>query len=462
MTPGVKNPADLTIAEGGAAIAAGKLSPSQWVEALLARIAEIDPLINSYITVCADSARAAAAQATKEIRAAGMRSPLHGVPYGLKDCIETAGVRTTAHSRLHEHHVPERDAVVAARLKRVGGVLLGKQAMYELSYGGPSFDLPFPPARNPWDRAHIPGGSSSGTAAAIAAGLCPGGVGTDAGGSIRQPAAYCGIAGLKPTMGLVPHDGIIPMGFSLAEAGPMAWTAEDCALLLDAMAGTRAAAGLSHDLGGLRVGVAREFFATSVNPDADQLAAFDAAISTLAKIGMRPRDIALPDLRDLDAVGRVILLAEAYANFESDLQRAPQMFGEIGRRRFLLGAYLSAADYIQALRGRERLRGEITRLFDEVDVIITAGERGPALRFEEAGEAFPFVAEPSLRIPFSVSGHPALAVRCGFTRGGMPLGLQIVGRHGADDLVLAVGSAFERAAGLLEIRPVAPPASSRR
>jgi aspartyl-tRNA(Asn)/glutamyl-tRNA(Gln) amidotransferase subunit A len=383
-----------------------------------------------------------------------MKSPVHGAPYGLKDCIETAGLRTTGHSRLFLDHVPTRSATIAQRLEDAGAVLLGKHSMYELSYGGPSFDLPFPPARNPWDLGRIPGGSSSGTAATIAAGLCPGGIGTDAGGSIRQPASFCGIAGLKPTRGLVPHDGIIRIAPSLGEAGPMAWTAEDCSLLLDVIAGTRTRVGIGLDIAGLRIGVARAFFTDTVHPEAEVVAAFDRSIGILERLGCRPCSVELPSLRDVDAIGRVILLAESYATWEARLQEDPSVFGRIGRHRFMLGAYLSAADYIQALRGRERVRRAVSALFDHVDVLVTAGERSGAPTFAEAGESFPFVAEPSLRMPFTVSGHPALVVRCGFDRRGLPLGLQLVGRHGADDLVLALGHAFEQQAGLLERRPV--------
>ncbi len=247
--------AELTVAEGSARVAAGSLSASAWTEAVLDRIERLNGRLGAYITVVGSKARAAAAAADAEIKARGQRSPLHGVPYGLKDCIATAGIRTTGHSRLFQDHVPDVDAAIAARLGAAGGILLGKHAMYELSYGGPSFDLPFPPARNPWNPERIPGGSSSGTAAAIAAGMGPAGIGTDAGGSIRQPASFCGIAGLKPTLSLLPDAGILPMCFSLSEAGPMAWTVEDCAIILDVVAGTDARAGLGRQLAGLRLGI---------------------------------------------------------------------------------------------------------------------------------------------------------------------------------------------------------------
>ena len=299
--------AELTLAEGCRRISESRLSPTEWTEALLDRIHHYDSAVHSFITVTADQALATAYRIGAEIRASGMVSPIHGAPYGLKDCIETAGIRTTGHSRLFLDHVPNRSATVARRLEEAGGILLGKHAMYELSYGGPSFDLPFPPARNPWGLDRIPGGSSSGTGAAIAAGLCPAGIGTDAGGSIRQPAAYCGIAGLKPTRGLVPHEGIIRISPSLGEAGPMAWTAEDCSLLLDVIAGTQTAQTLGRDLAGVRIGVARSFFTEAADPDPDVVAAFDRAVGTLERLGCRTYAIDLPALRDVDAIGRIIL-----------------------------------------------------------------------------------------------------------------------------------------------------------
>jgi aspartyl-tRNA(Asn)/glutamyl-tRNA(Gln) amidotransferase subunit A len=442
----------LTIAEGQRRLAAGSLTPETWTEAVLARIASLDPALNTYITVTADAARATARAATRTIAATGWRGGLHGVPLGLKDAIASAGVRTTAHSRLLQDHVPARDAALVARLKQAGAIILGKHALYEFCYGGPSFDLPWPPARNPWDPSRIPGGSSSGTAAAIAAGLAPGGIGTDSGGSIRQPATFCGVAGLKPSRGLIPRDGIVPMSFTLAEAGPMAWTAEDCALILDAIAGTTTAAGLARGVAGLRIGVLRHFFDGEVDAAPAVKAAVDAACAVLRDLGAVVGEARLPPLGDLDACGRVILLAEAYAQHEAQLKRDPSVYGRIGRHRFALGAYLSAADYALALRQRLRLTAEADRVFADWDLLLTANEVSPAPRFEDAAASFPFVQSPSLRIPFNVTGYPALGLCCDFADG-MPLGLQIVGPRGGDALVLAAGVAYERATPWRERRP---------
>jgi aspartyl-tRNA(Asn)/glutamyl-tRNA(Gln) amidotransferase subunit A len=449
----VSDLAFLTVAEGARRIAAGALSPVDWTEALLERIDRIDPQVNAYITVAADAARAAAREAHDELARGQRRGWLHGVPFALKDVIETAGVRTTAHSRLYEAHVPARDATVAARLLEAGGVLIGKHAQYELSYGGPSFDLPWPPARNPWNLERIPGGSSSGTAAAIAAGLCPAGIGTDAGGSIRQPASFCGVAGLKPSANLVPRDGIIPMTFSLGAAGPMAWTAEDCALLLDTVARTTTTATIEAGAKGLRIGVLRGFLAPPMLVADAARAAFEAALATLSGLGVRLMDAGGPDVFDLDACGRVILLAEAYANHEAQLRRDPSVFGRIARHRFALGAFLSAADYLQATRQRRRLMLGMDALFDDFDALVAPAEASGAPTFEAASASFPFTQLPSLRIAFNVTGHPALSVCCGFDADGMPLGLQIIAPRGRDDLVLTIGHAYERATPWRARRP---------
>src|SRR5712664_4255833 len=227
----------LTIAEAARLIERKELSPVELVESRLDRIARLDGGLNSFIRVLAEEARADARAAEVEIAAGKYRGPLHGIPIGLKDIYETAGVATTGHSKVMQDHVPKKDAFSVQRLREAGAIVMGKLATHEFALGGPSFDLPWPPARNPWDTARFTGGSSSGTGASVAAGLVLGGTGSDTGGSIRGPAAFCGLAGIKPTYGLISRMGILPLAFSLDHAGPMAWTAEDCAILLQAMAG---------------------------------------------------------------------------------------------------------------------------------------------------------------------------------------------------------------------------------
>ncbi|MGG5819498.1 amidase [Falsiroseomonas sp. HW251] len=442
----------LTAAGGARRIAAGSLTSQRWTEALLAHAAALQPRLAAWITLD----EAGALDAARGADRATPCGPLHGVPLGLKDCIDTAGLRTTGHSRLHLHRVPVRDALITARLREAGAVIIGKHAMYELSYGGPSFDLPFPPARNPWDPDRIPGGSSSGSAAAVASGQGPIAVGTDAGGSIRQPASYCGVVGLKPTLGLVPREGVLPMTFTMGEAGPMARTAEDAALLLDAIAGTTTAARIAEGVAGARIGVLRNFFDGAEVRAADAvIAAVENGLSLLSSLGARVADAEAPSPRDLDACGRVILLAEAFANHEAQLRSDPSVYGRLARHRFALGAFLSAADLLQAQRRRMALAAQMDALFDGHDLLVCAGEVSGAPRFDEAvsGESFPFVAQLSLRIPFNLTGHPALVLPCGFDEEGMPLALQIVGRRGEEARLLAAAHALEARLGLRDARP---------
>src|SRR5881227_4146054 len=284
----------LTIVEGAKLIQQRELSPVELVDSRLARIEKFDGRLHSFIRVLADSARAEARAAEAEIAAGKYRGPLHGIPLGLKDIYETAGIPTTGHSKVMQDHVPKADAFSLARLRDAGAVVMGKLATHEFAFGGPSFDLPWPPARNPWDTSRFTGGSSSGTGAAVAAGLVLGGTGSDTGGSIRGPAAYCGLAGIKPTYGLISRRGILPLGFSLDHAGPMAWTAEDSAILLQAMAGHDPAdpasanhpipdyrAALQGEVKGLRIGLIRHFYERDNEANSATRQAIAAAAQTL-------------------------------------------------------------------------------------------------------------------------------------------------------------------------------------
>lgn len=445
----------LGAAEGARRIVAGRLTSLAWTEALLDHAAALQPSLAAWITLDAPGALAAARAAD----AAAPRSALHGVPYGLKDCIDAAGLRTTGHSRLHLDRIAGRDAPLTARLRAAGAVLLGKQAMYELAYGGPSFDLPFPPARNPWDPARIPGGSSSGTATAVASGQGPIGVGTDAGGSIRQPAAWCGLVGLKPTLGLVPRQGVLPMTFTMGEAGPMARCAEDAALLLDAMAGTGTAHALGLGLAGARIGVLRDFFAGEVRAADAVVAAIEAALAACSALGALVAPARAPSPHLLDAAGRAILLAESFANHAARLRVDPAIYGQLARHRFTLGAFLSAEDLMDAQRQRMKLAARMDALFAEHDLLACAGEVAGAPRFDDAvsGESFPFVAQPSLRIPFNLTGHPALVMPVGFDAAGLPLSLQLIARRGEEARLLAAAQALEARLGVRDARPTLRP-----
>ena len=442
----------LTAAAGGRRLRAGTLTAVAWTEAVLDAAERDGPRLAAWITLD----RAGALRAARESDARGHAlGPMDGVPVGIKDALDTAGLRTTGHSRLHLDRVPVRDAAAVAELRAAGAVIVGKQAMYELSYGGPSFDLPFPPARNPWDPGRIPGGSSSGSAAAVAAGHGPVAVGTDAGGSIRQPAAYCGVVGLKPSLGLVPTAGILPMTFTLGEPGPMARTVADAALLLDAMAGTATASRLADGASGLRVGVLRTFFDGAVRASDAVVAGVERCLSLLSELGARVADAVPPDPHALDAAGRVILLAEAFANHEAQLRADPAIYGRLARHRFALGAFLSAADLLQAQRARVVLAARMDALFAEHDLLVCAAEVSGAPRFADAAESFPFTRQPSLRIPFNLTGHPALVLPMGFDADGMPLSLQLVGPRGGEARLLAAAHALE---GRLGVAGVTPPA----
>src|SRR3954454_3274352 len=323
----------LTIAEAAKLIQQRELSPVELVDSRLARIEKFDGKLHSFIRVLADSARAEARAAETEIAAGNYRGPLHGIPLGLKDIYETGGVPTTGHSKVMQDHVPKADAFSVKKLRDAGAVVMGKLATHEFAFGGPSFDLPWAPARNPWDTTRFTGGSSSGTGASVAAGLVLGGTGSDTGGSIRGPAAFCGLAGIKPTYGLVSRMGILPLAFSLDHAGPLAWTAEDNAIMLQAMAGHDPAdpasadhpipdyrAALQRDANGLRLGLVRHFYERDNEANAATCDAIAAAVRTLEGLGCPVREVTLSPLADWVACGVVIMLCEAYAIHEVKLR----------------------------------------------------------------------------------------------------------------------------------------------
>src|SRR5438270_8186287 len=340
----------LTIAKASKLIQQRELSPVELDDSRLARIEKFDGKLHSFIRVLADSARTEARAAEAEIAGGKYRGPLHGIPLGLKDIYETAGVPTTGHSKVMQDHVPKADAFTVKKLRDAGAVVMGKLATHEFALGGPSFDLPWPPARNPWDTARFTGGSSSGTGASVAAGLVLGGTGSDTGGSIRGTAAFCGLAGIQPTYGLVSRMGILPLAFSLDHAGPMAWTPGDCAILLQAMAGHDPAdpgsanhpipdyrAALAGDVKGLRIGLIRHFYERDNEANAATRQAIDAAAKTLAGLGCSVRDITLSPLPEWSACGMTIMLCEAYSIHEANLRRRFTDFGENFRDRMVLG-----------------------------------------------------------------------------------------------------------------------------
>ncbi len=456
---------ELSIAEAGRALRAGTVTSVALAEDALARIEAIDGQLDSFITVTADRARADAARADADFARGVDKGPMQGVPYALKDIYDTAGIRTTCHSKLREHIVPEADSVVAAKLAAAGGVLLGKLATHEFALGGPSFDLPFPPARNPWNRDHMPGGSSSGSGAAVAAGLVRMAMGSDTGGSIRGPAGYCGTVGLKPTYGLVSRRGVFPLSTTLDHCGPLSWTVEDSAITLSILAGydpmdpasadvpkPDVLTGLHGGVRGLRIGLPRHLYVEADGVSAEAVAAIDRAAETLTGLGATVEEITLPDYELFNACGRVIMLSEAYAIHEQDYQSRPLDFGKLTWMRMTLGAFVTATDLHQATRLRRELCEAVSRQLLTYDALITANTltTAPALADIDPDNPVNF---PIQTMAFNVTGHPALAIPTGFSASGLPLSMQIVGRAWGEATVLRIGAAFEAATGLAARRP---------
>jgi len=462
------DPTLLTVAEVSRAIHSGELSPVTLAEAYLERIAALDGELHSYVTVLRDTARSAARDS-----AAG-RAPgaLHGIPIGLKDIYKTRGIRTTAGSPRYQDHVPDEDAETWVQLRDAGAILLGKQETHEFAIGGPDFSLPFPPARNPWNTAHYPSGSSSGSAVAVAAGLCAAAMGSDTGGSIRGPAAYCGIVGLKPTYGRVSRRGVFPLSYTLDHCGPLTRTVEDCAVLMQVLAGYDSKdpasanvpvpdyrAALTERLDGLTIGVIRHFhdrdavagFGTDSAPSVAYVGAFNAACRTLEGLGARLVDLQLSPLTDYLDTNRLIMLAEAYALHETDFRERPQLFGHHMFARIGLGAFLSAADYVEATRRRRELAVDFAQALRDVDVAISANATGPAPRIDSVSTYSTF-ERASYTAPYNLTGSPALSVPIGF-EDGLPLAFQIAGKPFDEAGVMRVGHAFEQATEFHRQRP---------
>ena len=453
-----------TIAQASRDIAAGKLSPVALTDMMLDRIDAHNGTLNAFVTITADVARQQARHAEAEIKAGRYLGPMHGIALGYKDIFETAGILTTGHSHSLLDRVPEKDCSSVAKMQAAGAVCLGKLATHEFAFGGPSFDLPWPPARNPWNTDHFTGGSSSGTGAAVTAGLALGGYGSDTGGSIRLPAAYCGLVGIKPTYGRISRAGVYPLSFSLDHAGPLAWTAEDCAMMMEVMAGYDPADPacadmpvpeysklLNKDLSGIRIGVVRHFW-EEADATVDTVNAMEAALKVFESLGATLLEITLPSLMDYTATTSLILLADGAAVHEDVLKKSPELFGEILRKRLYLASMFSAADYVQALRRRRELCDAYNEATQDVDIVFTATAPGPAPRLDEMHWFYTFT-KPLLTMPFNLTGSPAVATRAGFSSSGLPLSFQLVGKPFDEATILAAAHAYERATQWAEQRP---------
>lgn len=459
-------PAPSTIADAAGALRSGALTSLDLTRDALAQIAAHDGVLHAFIEVTADRALADAARADTLLAAGTDLGPMHGIPYALKDIYDVAGLRTTCHSHLKLQNVATSDSAVAERLAAGGAVLVGKTATHEFALGGPIHDLPFPAARNPWNPEHIPGGSSSGSAASVASGMVAVALGSDTGGSIRGPACLCGLVGLKPTYGRVSRRGVYPLSYTLDHCGPLTRTVADMAAVMQVIAGhdprdpgsaTVAvpdfAAGLAQGVSGLRIGYARRLFADNPNLNPGVLAAIDDAAETLRGLGARVDPVALPDYALFEACGRVILATESYAIHEQDLKTRPLAYGRHTYQRLAAGAALSGADYVQALRLRRELSAALhDGVLQSYDAIITAAGLDGAPRFDQFGrDAARW--RGMVNFPFNVTGSPALAVPVGFGHRGLPLGMQIVGRPFEEALLLRIAAAYEAATSWTAERP---------
>ncbi|HLH92002.1 MAG TPA: amidase [Xanthobacteraceae bacterium] len=455
----------LTIAEAARLIRLREISPVDYTEALLARIAAIDPVYNAFIVVTADIARADAKAAEAEIARGNYRGPMHGIPYAVKDIFDVTGLPTTCHSKLRMNHRATSDASVVRRLSDSGAVLLGKLALHEFANGGPTLDLPWPPARNPWNRDLHPGGSSSGCGTAAALGLAPATLGTDTGGSVRNPATCCGVIGMKPTYGAVSRVGVFPLAFSLDHVGPITRTVEDNAILFQAIAGhdpaDPASARRTHadclenlkaGVKGLRIGVIAHFYEEDMAADAEQVAGITGAIAELRRLGAEVKPVRLSPLSQWMDCGRVIHYAEAYAIHERDLQERPQDFAPITLRRLLGGAFVPASEYVRAQQLRTLLCEEYRAALRDVDVLITLSSFDLPCRIDDDA-AVARTYERQCRMPFNVAGGPCVSVPTGFSKSGIPLAMQIAGRAFDEATVYRVAWAYCDAAGWTERHP---------
>jgi aspartyl-tRNA(Asn)/glutamyl-tRNA(Gln) amidotransferase subunit A len=446
----------MTLRQASDALRARRVSSLDLTEACLRRIDAHQRSLNAFITVTYEQARARARAMDAELRAGKSRGPLHGVPIALKDNVDTAGVRTTAASALFADRIPTEDAEIVKRLLAAGAVILGKTNMDEFASGGTTTSTYFGPTRNPWRTDRIPGGSSGGSAVAVAAELCFGAIGTDTNGSIRGPAALCGIVGLKPTYGRVSNRGVIPFIASRDHVGPMTRSVEDAALILQAIAGYDAADLTSEDqpvpdfvaamqapVSGLRLGVPRAHFFDKLDPEI--AAATDVALGVLRKLTASMRDVALPPVIHLAPLG----IAEAYAYHERWITRTPYLYQEPVRRRIEAGGKVTAAQYIQGQQEHQRAKREIRDVFRDVDLIVTPMLKTQTHTIAEgtarAVAEKPLPPEPSHTAPFSIYGLPTISVPCGFTKLGLPIGLQIAGPHFQEGRVLALARAYEQA-----------------
>ncbi|MBI4494226.1 MAG: Asp-tRNA(Asn)/Glu-tRNA(Gln) amidotransferase subunit GatA [Chloroflexi bacterium] len=451
----------LSAAEAARRLRARELSPRELVEACLARIEALNPRLNAFVTVTAEAARAAARTAEAEIQHGRYRGPLHGIPLALKDLFATRGVRTAAGSKVLADWVPDYDSAAGERLREAGAILLGKTNTHEFAFGATTINPHFGPTRNPWDTERVPGGSSGGSAAAVAAGLCTISLGSDTGGSIRLPAGVTATVGLKPTYGRVSRYGVVPLSWSQDHVGSITRTVEDAALVLNAIAGhdprdpasarrpasdfTRA---LDGHVAGLRLGLLKEQFEQPTDPEVSR--AVSAAVATLEGLGAKVEEVSFPEHGQALNAGSVILFAEAASVHETWLRERPGDYGEDVRGRLEQGSLVPAIDYLRAQRARTVVIERFNRLFERVDLILSPSVPVSPPKLDE-----PMISVSGITLDaraallrntrlYDVLGLPALSVPCGFTRAGLPVGLQVAGKAFDEAMVLRLGCALEQ------------------
>lgn len=438
-----------TITATAARVARGEVRSEKLTEDALNRIAELQPTLNAFITVTADEALAAAREADKDIAGGRYRGALHGIPISLKDLIDMKGVATTAASRLRAEHVARRDAPVTARLREAGAVLVGKTNLHEFAFGTTNEDSGWGPARNPIDPRRSPGGSSGGSAISVRTGMAFASIGTDTGGSIRIPAAACGIVGVKPGWGEISADGVVPLSRQFDHVGPLARSVDDAALLYATLSGGDAQPIDARPIGGLRLGLVGGYFFDRIDPDVEKTVL--AATDRLETAGAAIADVTIAHASDIATVYLHIVLADAAAYHARTLDERPAAYTPNVRLRLEMGRHVLAEDYVRAVRGREVLARDVERALQEVDALILPALPIPAPPLGEATLAVKGGREPVRNLmlrctqPFNVTGHPAVSLPCGNTPAGLPVGLQIVGRRGGTPDLLRVARAIERA-----------------
>lgn len=438
------------------------VSPVEIIDAHLARIGETDKTLNSFITLLPEQARSAARRAETEIQAGNYLGPLHGIPVGLKDLFNTGGVRTTSGSRIFDNFVPDRDCTVAARFRHAGAILLGKLNMHPFAYGPTGENTDYGHMHNPWNPELITGGSSGGSGSATAAGQCTITMGSDTGGSVRIPAALCGIVGLKPTYGLVSRYGLTPLSWCMDHPGPMVRTVEDAALAMNAIAGhdpNDAASArveipdyttaLTGDVRGLKIGVPKEFFESPLDPEVAD--AVQQAISQLENLGAITTEVSFPMFQHAQAISGTILMAEAAAYHRELLAKEGDKLYPPVRLRLEAGLFITAVDYLKAQQARSAFNREARQLLNEVDLLIGPTEpvTAPPILAEkvQAGDQTigTTAALTHYTRPYNITGFPAISIPCGFSQSGLPIGLQLAGKPFDELTVLRAAHAYEQA-----------------